>query len=156
ALSRPTVDSSLVDVDEVFSQLRGKASPVPVVEPADQEYARAIALRDAGDFEGCISALRTASRSPQLRFAAASMLCRLYVVSGMSGEASEWFERAAEAPAPTDESRHELLFDLAGALEQEGEAARALAVCLELNADAGAYRDVADRIDRLTRKQTRG
>ena len=42
-----------------------------------------------------------------------------------------------------------LLFDLAEALEGEGETARALAICMELQADAGNYRDVAARIDRL-------
>ena len=34
--------------------------------------------------------------------------------------------------------------------------ARALAICLELQADAGAFRDVAERIDRLTKVQARG
>jgi hypothetical protein len=48
------------------------------------------------------------------------------------------------------------LYDLADGLEAIGESARALAVCLELQADAGAYRDVAVRIDRLTRVQARG
>jgi hypothetical protein len=34
--------------------------------------------------------------------------------------------------------------------------ARALAVCLELQSDAGAYKDVAERIDRLTKVQAGG
>ena len=34
-----------------------------------------------------------------------------------------------------------------------GEIARALVVCMELQADAGSYRDVAERIDRLTKVQ---
>ncbi|MSO45654.1 MAG: tetratricopeptide repeat protein, partial [Acidobacteria bacterium] len=43
--------------------------------------------------------------------------------------------------------------ELADALERLGEAARALAVLMELDADAGGYRDVRTRIDHLTREQ---
>jgi len=48
------------------------------------------------------------------------------------------------------------LYDLGLALEDAGETARALAVFLELQATAGEYRDVADRVDRLARVQTGG
>jgi hypothetical protein len=44
----------------------------------------------------------------------------------------------------------------AGAPEAGGEAARALAICLELQADAGDHRNVAVRIDRLAKVQARG
>ena len=74
----------------------------------------------------------------------------------MTPQAVEWFERAAQAPAPTQEEGYELLYDLADALEKQGETARALAISMELQADAGAFRDVAERIDRLTKVQARG
>jgi hypothetical protein len=48
------------------------------------------------------------------------------------------------------------MYDLADVLEKAGEYTRALAVCMELQADAGAYRDVADRVNRLTSMQIRG
>ena len=41
-------------------------------------------------------------------------------------------------------------------LEAESETSRALAVFLELQSDAGDYRDVPSRIDRLARVQTGG
>jgi hypothetical protein len=46
-----------------------------------------------------------------------------------------------------------LLYELADALEKAGEVARALAICLELQADAGSYKDVDNRVDRLTKVQ---
>jgi hypothetical protein len=49
-----------------------------------------------------------------------------------------------------------LLYDLGVTLEEAGESARALAVFLELQADAGDYRDVGPRVDRLSRVQTGG
>ena len=48
------------------------------------------------------------------------------------------------------------MYDLGLTLEETGETARALAVFLELQADAGDYRDVPQRADRLARVQTGG
>jgi hypothetical protein len=71
-------------------------------------------------------------------------------------EALHWCEHAAQAPAPTPNDYHALLFELAELLEAQGEIVRALAVCLELQADAGDYRDVAMRVDRLAKVRARG
>ena len=76
--------------------------------------------------------------------------------AGNVAAAVEWFERAAEAPAPTPEAGRELLFDLGQTLEAADETARALAVYLELRSDAGEFRDVSSRIQRLTRAQAEG
>jgi hypothetical protein len=65
----------------------------------------------------------------------------------------EWLERAAEAPAPSPDEGWAVLYDLAQALERIGENARALAVLLEVEADAGTYRDVRGRIELLSRAQ---
>ena len=78
------------------------------------------------------------------------MLARLSLASGRVDEAIDWFERAAEAPAPSLEACRRLLYELGDALETAGEAARALAVFLELQAESGSYRDVARRVERLT------
>jgi hypothetical protein len=67
----------------------------------------------------------------------------------------EWFERAAEAPAPTPDAGRALLYDLASTLETAGDGSRALAVFVELEAESGGYRDVARRIDQLSRVQAR-
>ena len=101
-------------------------------------------------------ALQAASQAPRLRFETGSLLARIFRDRGANRQAVEWFERAAQAPPPTAEAGYDLLYDLADALEKEGEVARALAVSRELQAEAGAYRDVAERIDRLTKVQPRG
>jgi tetratricopeptide (TPR) repeat protein len=91
-----------------------------------------------------------------LLFATASLLARLYVERGQTARSIEWFEKAAQAPAPTQADSHQLLYELAAALENVGEVARSLAVSMELQADAGNYRDIARRIDRLAKAQARG
>jgi len=74
----------------------------------------------------------------------------------MLPQALEWLERGAQAPAPNADESYQLLYELADLLEQTGEIARALAICIELQADAGEYKDVSARIDRLTKVQAGG
>ncbi|HEV3058058.1 MAG TPA: tetratricopeptide repeat protein [Vicinamibacterales bacterium] len=149
-------DAPVPDLEEVFEQLRGEATRKSMVTAAEGEYRRALALHEAGDIDGCIAALEEASRTPKLRFATASMLGRIYKQKGSTEQAVEWLERAAQAPAPTPADYHEVLFELAEGLEVSGEVTRALDVCLELQADAGSYRDIDERVDRLAKTQARG
>jgi tetratricopeptide (TPR) repeat protein len=153
---RPAVLSPSDDLDNVFAQLRDEASRRAALDAADEEYKRGVALHKAGRIDDCIPALQAASRAPRLRFVTASLLGRIYRNRGMTLQAIEWFERAAQAPPPNADEGHLLLYDLADALESSGEIARALVICMELQADAGSYRDVPARIDRLAKVQTRG
>ena len=141
------------DLDSVFGDLREKAAKKSGFDDAEKEYKRGLALRSKGDIEGCIAALENASRSPKLRFSTSWIIARLYRDRGKLPQALEWLERASQSPAPTADDGHQLLYELADGLEKIGETARALAVLIELQADAGAYRDINDRISRLTKVQ---
>lgn len=136
-----------------LSDRRDRAPTSRRSDAASQQYTRGKAFYDAGHLDQAVEALREASRTPAVRFGAASLLGTIYRQQGRVAEAIEWLERAAEASPPDPQSHHVLLYQLADALESSGETARALAVCLELQADAGSYRDVAARIQRLTRQQ---
>jgi tetratricopeptide (TPR) repeat protein len=157
------------DGNEVdLSGLVGGAEPPPSLsdvfrakreqEPDDaaEQLRLARTYLETGMEDEAIEALRGAVRSPRHRFEAASALGRLYMHRNEPGSAIEWFERAAEAPARTADAGRGLLYDLGVTLEAAGEIARALAVFLELQADADRYRDVQARIDRLSRVQTGG
>ena len=144
------------DLDSVFAGMRDDASRRPGADQADEDYRRGVALHAAGQIDESIPALEAASRAPRLRFATASLLGRIYVGRNQTAQAIEWFERAAEAPAPSPDEGQRLLYDLAAALESAGEVARALAIFMELQADAGSYRDVAARVGRLSKAQARG
>ncbi len=111
---------------------------------------------EIGMLDEAIASLQTAVRSPRHRFEAAAALGRVYERRGEPALAIEWLERAAEAPAPSADDGRALLYDLGVLLDDAGETSRALAVFLELQADAGDYRDVPARIDRLARVQTGG
>ena len=149
----PTVHQSL---DEVFDGRRLQMARDAGVKEAAEQLALAKTYLEMGMSEEAIASLTRASKVPRHRFAAASLLGRLYLQKSDPQRAVEWLERAAEAPPPTPGEGHELMYDLGATLEETGETSRALAVFLELQADAGEYRDVTARVDRLARVQTGG
>jgi tetratricopeptide (TPR) repeat protein len=143
-------------LDQVFRGLRDEAGRQSSEEGAAEQYRLALTYQEMGMHDDAIKALELASRSPRQRFDAASMLGRLYLDRKDNAHAIEWLERAAEAPAPTPDAGRSLLYDLAQTLEAAGESARALAVFVELESESGGFKDVAGRIDRLSKVQARG
>ena len=125
-------------------------------EAAAEQYRLALTYRELGMNEEAIKALEAAARSPRQRFDACSLLGRVYIENGELPRAVDWLERAAEAPAPTPDASRALLYDLGETLEKTGEKARALAVFVELESESGGYRDVAQRIKRLSKAQAKG
>jgi tetratricopeptide (TPR) repeat protein len=146
AATGPTASQNLEDL---FDSFRANAAATGSADSATQHYRLALAYRDMGMIEESLKALEVAARSPRYRFEAASRLGRAARERGMIKEAVEWFERAAEAPAPDVAAGRDLLYDLGLTLAEAGETERALAVFLELQADAPDYRDVGAQVDQL-------
>lgn len=144
------------DLDEVFAGMRDQARRRLAMDAAEQDLRRGLALFRAGQVDESIPALEAASRAPRFRFETASTLGRIFLGRGELTRAIEWLERAAEAPVSSPEEGHVLLYDLADALESLGDTTRALAIYLDLEAEAGGFRDVRSRIERLARSQARG
>jgi tetratricopeptide (TPR) repeat protein len=143
------------ELEEVFGGMRDQVRRTGL-DDAEKEYKRGLALRKAGDIEGCIEALTNASRAPKLRFATSWLIARLYRDRKVMPKAVEWLERASQVPASNVDDGHQVLYELADGLEATGEFARALAICMELESAVSGYRDVAERIDRLTKVQAEG
>ena len=144
------------NLDEVFNDFRSEVSKQAGAEDATENLKLAQTYLDMGMADEAIGALTTAARNPRHRFEAGAKLGRLYLKKNDLTHAIEWLERAAEAPAPGVNEARELLYDLGAILESSGETARALAVFLELQSDAGDYRDVPARVERLARVQAGG
>ena len=141
---------------EEFSDFHEEVAKQSDAAIAEQHYKVGVTYRDMGMLAEAIAELELAVRSARFRFEAAALLARLSLQRGDTGSAIEWFERAAEAPAPSADAARGLLYELGDALEIGGESARALAVFLELHAEAGDYRDVGRRVERLSRVQAGG
>ena len=141
------------DLEAVFEQMRTRAAGQHEVAGAANLYDRGLEHASEGRIAEAVADLQAAARAPLYRFAAAAALGRVHVGRGELASAVEWFERAAEAPAPTPEEGFALLYELADTLDCLGESARALAVLMELDADTGGYRDVRERVAQLARDQ---
>ncbi|OFW02047.1 MAG: hypothetical protein A3I61_00865 [Acidobacteria bacterium RIFCSPLOWO2_02_FULL_68_18] len=140
-----------VDLTEALAGV-GPAPSQAGGEGADL-YDRAVELLQAGRMAGAMAALEAATRVPRTRVKAAAELGRLYVERGELERGIEWLEQAADGPAASPDEGLAVLYDLATALERLGEPARALAILIDLDADAGGYRDVRERIEQLARAQ---
>jgi tetratricopeptide (TPR) repeat protein len=134
-----------------FRDFQDEVSRQTADESGDRHLRLGVTYWEMGLTDAALKELEQAARLPRLRFEAASRMARLLRDRGALVPAIEWFERAAETPAPTVEDGRALLYELARALEEGGEAGRALAIYTELQADLdGDYRDVATRIARLS------
>jgi len=144
------------DLDAVFNDFRSELSKQTDASEAAEYLGLGKTYLEMGMSDEAIEALKTASRAPSQRFEAASLLGRLFLKQDDLPQAIEWLERASEAPAPGVNEGRELLYDLGSSLDAAGETSRALAVFLELQTNAGDYRDVPARIERLARVQAGG
>lgn len=142
-------------LEDVFDGMRSKAMRDSEVQNAQAQYAAALDHANNGRVDQAIAAFELAARVPMMRWQAGTRLGRLHIARGDLQRGVEWLERAAQAPAPTEEDGHTVMYELADTLERLGETSRALAVLLELQSDAGNYRDVPARIDRLSKVQAR-
>jgi hypothetical protein len=140
------------DLEAVFERMRSRAAPQQGGQGAEQ-YDNALRQLEQGQIPEALSNLRAAARTPLYRFRASARLGRLYIARGETAEGVEWLERAAEAPPPEPAEGWSVLYDLASVLERSGERARALAVFMELEADAPSFRDVRARVEHLSRAQ---
>lgn len=144
------------DLEDVFAGIRANVGSPAAADESGEHLGLARTYIEMGMPEEAFSSLEIAARAPRHRFEAASLLARLHRDQGDLPHAIEWYERAAEAPAPNAEDGRELLYDLGDVLEMVGETARALAIFIELEAEASGYRDVGERVARLSKVEAGG
>lgn len=151
-LNGASVGDGVDRLGEILGTLRGRIAEAQGPDAvAEQQYLLGVAYGRVGRYDDAKVALAAAvSGSARYRFPAAALLGRIYRDEGSSVDAVEWFERAAEVTAPTPDEAWTLLYHLGTTLDAMEDRARALAVFLELRGIAGPYRDVEQRVTRLT------
>jgi tetratricopeptide (TPR) repeat protein len=143
--SSPAIDDVPVEV-AAAAPLAERPPTVPRPDATESDDAdREI------DEAATIAQLQQAADTPTLQFQAAAQLGRWFLQKGQFDRGVEWLERACAVPAPVREHGLAARYDLADALERAGQRDRALDIWSDLEFDAGSYRDVADRLARLTR-----
>jgi tetratricopeptide (TPR) repeat protein len=141
----PIPDLSLVDFPLESPEAVEAVEDALAVQAANANEA------DAEDEDATIAQLRAAADTPSLQFQASAQLGRLLVQKGELDRGVEWLQRACAVPAPIREHGLAARYDLADALERAGHQDRALACWSDLEFDAANYRDVPERLARLTR-----
>ena len=109
----PTTGAAAVEeapgaLDQAFARIRSDAEPDADFSAQHMTLART--YLEIGMLDEAVASLQTAVRSPRQRFEAAAALGRVYERRGEQALAIEWFERAAEAPAPTPDEGRQLLY----------------------------------------------
>ena len=141
-------EATEIDLSDALSGIETTTTATVQEDPA-AVLQRAIEHMQAGRVEEALADLQDAAAQPRTRARAASELGRLYDARGDIHAAVQWFELAADGPAATQDEAYAVLYDLADALARQGEASRALAILIDLDAEAGDYRDVRTRIEQL-------
>lgn len=119
-------------------------------EDYETRYNLGIAYKEMGLVDEAIGEFQLAAKDERRLLECASMLGICFLEKGMPKLAVKWFEKGLAAAGRTDEEYQGLRYDLAAALEQAGEEGRALAVFSELYGQDASFRDVADRVRRLS------
>jgi tetratricopeptide (TPR) repeat protein len=152
AVSPESTPAEALPLESFFEELRGRVARDQEVRGRRhlEEGVRHLAENRRAE---AIADFEEASRTPALRFEAASHLSRIYLGRGDLQTAVEWMERALEAPSPTVEDRVGLMYDLADTLVNQGENARALALFMEVESESSGYQDVRERIAQLSQAE---
>ena len=138
-------------VEELAIEEPANEEPANEAPPAAVLEARHEDVDPEVDEAAIIAQLQAAAETPALQFQATAQLGRWFLQKGQFDRGVEWLERACGVPAPVREHGLAARYDLADALERAGQPDRALACWSDLEFDAAGYRDVAERLARLTR-----
>ncbi len=139
-------DASLSDI---FREFKKGVDKQLGKEDYETRYNLGIAYKEMGLVDEAIAEFQLAAKDEGRLLECASMLGICFIEKGMPKLAIKWFEKGLQAPGRRDEEYQGLRYDLASALEQAGENARALALFTELYGQDASFRDVADKVRQL-------
>jgi predicted Zn-dependent protease len=109
-----------------------------------------------GLVDEAIAELRLAAADPGRIVECASLLAECFVEQGKPERAVRWLEKGLAAPGLRAPRRRSLQYDLGAAYEACGEDSHALAVYARLQAEDAGFRDVEEKVRRLSNAADRG
>jgi len=119
------------------------------VNPAER-YERGIALKKAGLYKAAIEQLELATVDRSLAVKAHAQIGLCYKLSGCYEEAVLAFQRALKATPGSSKETVQILYVLGRTLESLGRIAETLEAYRWIRREDSEYRDVAERIARLS------
>lgn len=119
------------------------------VNPAER-YERGIALKKAGLYKAAIVQFEQAAADRLLAVKAYAQIGLCYKLSGRYEEAVPAFQQALKAFPTSSKDTVQILYVLGRTLESLGRIAETLEAYRWIRREDPAYRDVAERIERLS------
>jgi tetratricopeptide (TPR) repeat protein len=126
----------------------------PIVSPAER-YERGLALKQAGLHKAAIDQFELAAVDAHLALKAYAQMGLCYKLSNHYEEAVTAFQKALKGTSASPKETVQILYVLGRTLESLGRVAETLEAYRWIRREDSTYRDVAERIERLsTRRPT--
>lgn len=123
--------------------------PSEVVTSAER-YERGLALKDAGLHKSAIDQFEIAKADPALTLKSYAQIGLCFKLAGRYEDAVASFQKALSASAGSSKETVQILYVLGRTLEALGRVAETLEAYRWIRREDPEYRDVADRIERLS------
>src|SRR5574337_1701414 len=122
------------------------------VSPVER-YERGLALKKAGLHKAAIEKLEMATVDPLLTVKAYAQIGLCYKLSGRYEDAVTAFQKALKAAPASPKETVQILYVLGRTLESLGRVAETLEAYRWIRREDATYRDVAERIERLSSRR---
>jgi len=137
------------EMDSIFDAFKKGVEHEVEEGDFDTHYNLGIAYKEMGLVDDAIREFQIAARVQGDSVQGGSMLAMCYMESGQLDKAVEEYRRLQELVGVDDERHLSVQYDLAVATEAMGDSKSALALFVEIENQAGNYKDVAERIQKL-------
>ena len=118
-----------------------------------ERYERGLALKNAGMHKAAINQFEMATVELSLAVRAYAQIGLCYKLSGHYEEAVTAFQKALKAMPASSKETVQILYVLGRTLESLGRVAETLEAYRWIRREDAAYRDVAERIERLSSRR---
>jgi len=139
-----------IDVEEVFAAFKEGVAKQVSVDDAQSHYDLGVAYREMGLLDDAIREFEVAARDEKRDCICRSMVGMIQMERGKIPEAIEAFQKGLAAPLKTPEQEMVLCFEIGAGYESMNRTKDALAYFQRVARRDGSYRDVSDRIRRLS------
>ena len=136
-------------LEEIFKEFKKGVEQQLDSEDYDTHYNLGIAYKEMGLIDEAIGEFQLASKDLKRAVECASMLGLCFLEKGMPQLAIKWYRKGLDMPEIKDEEHLGLLYDLASAYMETGDAENAQKAFTEVYGMNSTYRDVSARIKQL-------
>ena len=142
--------SKQIDVEEVFAAFKEGVAKQVSEDDGQSHYDLGVAYKEMGLLDDAIREFEVAARDEKRDCICRSMVGMIQMERGKVTEAIEAFQKGLAAPQKTPEQEMVLCFEIGAGYEAMNRTKDALSYFQRVAKRDGTYRDVSDRIRRLS------